>query len=198
MACLVPRPDIEANLLARDDGHTSMNCLLVSTTVGIEVHPEDGASLKRLESDTFGTSIAITFNEVTPLLFLWHRQTREMSPTANTISLEIHHKAADSPRLLRGHAPVVVECIVSSSVVSLSPQSFDEGLLWPALERQCSLFNALNSVVPLDSGLLGLADAVVHSFDAFVTDSGYVPIIFAGTIFSVLSMRVITGPTSIR
>lgn len=87
---------------------------------------------------------------------------------------------------------------MARSVVSLRPESFDEGLLWPALERQCSLFDALDDLIPLDGGLLGLAYAVVDSFDAFIADCGEVPLIVATTVVSTLNMQFDHGSTSAR
>lgn len=64
---------------------------------------------------------------------------------------------------------------MARDVVSLRPQFLDEGVFWPALEFQCSGFNALHFFVSLDTCPFGSADAVVYAFDAFVRDGGDFP-----------------------
>ena len=61
--------------------------------------------------------------------------------------------------------------IVSADIIPLRPQSLDESLLWPALDRESALFNALHHLVTVDECFLRLPDGLVGRLYTFVEDS---------------------------
>lgn len=76
MALLVPTPDVKPNLRTVQDGHASMNRLLIANTIGIKIRPEDRITLDRLERYAF--IVALALYETTPSLVKWSLQPRKV------------------------------------------------------------------------------------------------------------------------
>jgi hypothetical protein len=56
--------------------------------------------------------------------------------------------------------------IMPGLVISLRPEPFDEGVLRPALNGQCSLFDALHYLISFDERLFRFSDRFVCLLDA--------------------------------
>lgn len=119
MSCLIPAPDIEADLGTTLDRQSGMDRVLVTFTVGIEVLPKHCAALSWLKG---GSLIhAIAFDKLTPSLISRPRYSRKLSSTSGTLISQVHHVRADSPELLARSGPIIMVCVMSSDVVALRP-----------------------------------------------------------------------------
>jgi hypothetical protein len=67
--------------------------------------------------------------------------------------------------------------VVATDIVSLRPESLNEGFLRPALDGESSLLNTLDCGVSIDKRFLRFANRVVCSLYAFIEDSRDLPFV---------------------
>lgn len=76
--------------------------------------------------------------------------------------------------------------VMSGLIVSLSPKTFNESVLRPALNRQRTLLDALHRFVAIDQSLLGFPHRFVCRLDTAVEDGRYLPFVFT-VIYALVS-----------
>lgn len=155
MTGLIPTPNIQTNLLAFENRHSRMNRLFVTSSLLVEIHPKYRTSFSRFERDSttiflltfflilmmMMMMMIITFNKFTPPLSTiplstQPTQPRKSRPTPSQplARRKIDHKTTHAPRMLRRRSPIIMQTIMTRNIISLRPQSFDEGISRPALE----------------------------------------------------------------
>lgn len=151
--CYSPTPDVQSNLDPAVHRHASMKALLPPLAIDIKVLPKHSASSFGQERDTVLLRL-IAIDKLTPTLVLGSSEKREVGASTSTICFDVDHESTDAMRCLGCKRPVVVMGVVARCGVSLCPESFDEGVHWPALEVEGSLLDALDSTVTFDHGLV--------------------------------------------
>ena len=58
--------------------------------------------------------------------------------------------------------------VVTSHIVSLRPEPLNKSVLWPTLEGESALLNALDNFVTVDKRLLRLSNRLVGALYAFI------------------------------
>lgn len=154
MTGLIPTPNIQTNLLAFENRHSRMNRFFVTSSLLVEIHPKYCTSFSRFERDSttiflltfflilmMMIIIIITLNKFTPPLSTIPLSTRPTQPRKSRptpsqplFRRKIDHKTTHAPRMLRRRSPIVMQTIMTRNIISLRPQSFDEGISRPALE----------------------------------------------------------------
>src|SRR5690242_15222464 len=130
---LEPTPNVQPNLLAAQNGQTSVPTLLVPRPIGTDVLPINRIALDRLKHDAF--LLSVTLHKPTPLVALRPPHPREMRSTPRTRITQPHHEAADASLVSRHGTPVIVVSIMAVRAVALRPQFLDKDKRTPALER---------------------------------------------------------------
>lgn len=157
--------------------------LLQTPAILVKIEPEYSCSLPRLECNTLSAIVAI--HELTPSAVFLRIQHRELSPATLARIADVDHERRAASRLTASRAPVVVLRVVAGHVVPLSPESFDEGIARPSLERESAGFDALHEWRTRNERFVGLADVVIGGLNATIEDSARLPFVFA--VFTLLA-----------
>lgn len=178
MTRLIPTPDVQADLCSARDWHAGMDCLLVPPAILIKIGPKDCCALPGLECHAWLRTFP-TLNKLAPVLTLRRLNARKIGSATGAFGRDVDHESAHSPRGPRSGRPVVVVSVVARLIVSLRPETLDEGFLRPALDVQSALLDTLDRLIALDERLLRFPDCFVRRLNAFVKDCGDLPFVLA-------------------
>jgi len=187
-ASLPPTPDIQADFYAARDWQTSMDRLLQSSALIVEVQPKYSCSLPRLKRNALPTVVAI--HKLTPSAVFLRVQHRELCSATLASIADVDHECRTASRVAARRAPVVVLRVVARDVIALSPESFDERIARPSLECESTGFDALYQWRTRDKCFVGLADFVIGSLNATVEDGARLPFVFTALISSACLYRI--------